>query len=61
MLERSFHFPVKPGVVVAWNARTVVIVALLDGSSTRVRDIATGEQCDAPVEEIAGVASARPN
>jgi putative transposase len=55
MLERSLHFPVKPGVVVAWNARTVVIVALLDGSSTRVRDIATGEQCDAPVEELQGL------
>jgi hypothetical protein len=47
MLERSLHFPIKPGVVVAWNTRTVVIVALLDGSSTRVRDVATGSSgCD---------------
>jgi putative transposase len=55
MLERSLHFPIKPGVVAAWNARTVVIVAPLDGSSARVRDIATGEQCDAPVDELQGL------
>jgi hypothetical protein len=41
MLERSFHFPIKPGVVAAWNTRTVVEVTLLDGSSTRVRNVAT--------------------
>ena len=29
MLERSLHFPIKPGVVAAWTARTVVIVSLL--------------------------------
>jgi hypothetical protein len=50
MLERSLHFPIKPGVVAAWNSRTVVIIALLDGSSTRVRDVATGEQHDVSVE-----------
>jgi hypothetical protein len=55
MLERSLHFPIKPGVVAAWNARTVVIVAPLNGSSTRVRDIARGEQCDAPVDELRGL------
>jgi signal peptidase I len=51
MLERSLQFPIKPGVVAAWNASTVVIVAFLDGSSTRVRNVATGEQHDTPLEE----------
>jgi hypothetical protein len=55
MLERSLHFPIQPGVVAAWNTRTVVIVALLDGSSTRVRDVATGEGLDVPVEELQGI------
>jgi putative transposase len=55
MLERSLHFPIKPGVVAAWNARTVVIISTLDGSSIRIRDIATGEQYDAPVEELRGL------
>jgi hypothetical protein len=55
MLERSLHLPIKPGVVAAWNTRTVVIVALLDGSSTRVRDVATGEELDVPVEELQGI------
>jgi hypothetical protein len=55
MLERSLHFPIKPGVVAAWNTRAVVIVALLDGSSTRVRDVATGEGLDVPVEELQGI------
>jgi hypothetical protein len=50
----SLHFPIKPGVVAAWNARTVVIVAP-DGSSTRVRDVATGEERDVPVEELGGI------
>jgi hypothetical protein len=31
MLEKSLHFPIKPGVVAAWDTRTVVIIALLDG------------------------------
>jgi hypothetical protein len=57
MLERSLHFAVKPGIAAAWNARTVIIVALLDGSSTRVRDVATGEQHDAPVEELQGISA----
>lgn len=55
MLERSLHFPIKPGVVAAWNTRTVVIVALLDGSSARVRDVATGDRLDVPVEELHGL------
>ena len=55
MLERSLHFPIQPGVVVAWNTRTVIILARHDGSSTRVRDVATGEQHDAPVEELRGI------
>jgi hypothetical protein len=36
MLEKSLHFPIKPGVVAAWNARTVVIVAPSDGVQTLV-------------------------
>jgi hypothetical protein len=55
MLEKSLHFPIKPGVVAAWDTRTVVIIALLDGSCTRVRDVATGEQHDVPVEELQGI------
>jgi hypothetical protein len=55
MLERSLHFPIAPGVVAAWNTRTVVIVALLDCSSTRVRDVATGEGLEVPVEELQGI------
>ena len=55
MLERSLHFPIKPGVVAAWDTRTVVIIALLDGSCTRIRDVATGEQHDVPVEELQGI------
>jgi hypothetical protein len=55
MLEKSLHFPIKPGVVAAWDTRTVVIIALLDGSCTRVRDVATGEQHDVPVEELHGI------
>ncbi len=26
MLERSLHFPIKPGVVAAWNTRTVSLL-----------------------------------
>ena len=55
MLEKSLHFPIKPGVVTAWDTRTVVITALLDGSCTRVRDVATGEQHNVPVEELQGI------
>jgi hypothetical protein len=55
MLDKSLHFPIKPGVVAAWNARTVVIVAPSDGSSTRVRDVATGEDRDVPVDELGGI------
>jgi hypothetical protein len=55
MLEKSLHFPIKPGVVAAWDTRTVVIIALLDGSCIRVRDVATGEQHDVPVEELQGI------
>jgi putative transposase len=55
MLEKSLHFPIKPGVVAAWNTRTVVIVGLLDGSSTRVRDVATGEQHHVTAEELQGI------
>jgi hypothetical protein len=55
MLEKSLHFPIKPGVVAAWDTRTVVIIALLDASCTRVRDVATGEQHDVPVKELQGI------
>jgi hypothetical protein len=55
MLEKSLHFPIKPGVVAAWYARTVVIVATSDGSSTRVRDVATGKEHDVPVDELQGI------
>jgi putative transposase len=55
MLEKSLHFPIKPGVVVAWDARTVVIVAPFDASSTRVRDVATGKEHDVSVDELQGI------
>jgi len=55
MLEKPLLFPIKPGVVAAWNARIVVIVATSDGSSTRVRDVATGEEHDVPVDELQGI------
>jgi hypothetical protein len=55
MLEKSLHFPIKPSVVAAWNARTVVIVATSDGSSTRVRDVATGTEHDVPLDELQGI------
>ena len=32
MLEKPLLFPIKPGVVAACNARTVVIVGPTDGS-----------------------------
>jgi hypothetical protein len=48
MLEKSLHFPIKPGVVAAWNDRTIVIVGPTDGSSTRVHDVATGEERESP-------------
>jgi len=60
MLEKSLHFPIKPGVVAAWNVRTVVIVATSDGSSTRVRDVATGEEHDVPVDELQGIPAVGP-
>jgi hypothetical protein len=55
MLEKSLHFPIKPGVVGAWNDRTVVIVGPTDGSSTRVHDVATGEERDVSVDELHGI------
>src|SRR6202171_6093887 len=55
MLEKSLHFPIKLGVVAAWNAHTVVIVGPTDGSSTRVRDVATGEERDVSVDELQGI------
>jgi hypothetical protein len=55
MLEKPLLFPIKPGVAAAWNARTVVIVATSDGSSTRVPDVATGEEHDVPVDELQGI------
>jgi hypothetical protein len=51
MLGKPLLFSIKPGVVAAWNARTVVIIAPSDGSSTRVRDVATGKEHDVPVDE----------
>ena len=55
MLEKPLIFPIKPGIVAAWNTRTVVIVAPFDGSFTRVRDVATGTEYDVPVDELQGV------
>jgi len=55
MLEKPLLFPIKPGVVAAWNARTVVIVGPTDGSSTRVHDVATGEERDVLVDELQGI------
>ena len=55
MLEKPLLFPIKPGVVAAWNACTVVIVAPSDGSSTRIRDVATGKEHDVPVDELHGI------
>jgi putative transposase len=55
MLEKPLLFPIKPGVVAAWNARTVVIVGPTDGSSTRVHDVATGEERDVSVDELQGI------
>jgi hypothetical protein len=52
MLEKSLHFPIKPGVVAAWNAHTVVIVSPTVGSTARVRDVATGEERDVAVDEL---------
>jgi hypothetical protein len=55
MLEKPLLFPIKPGVVAAWNARAVVIVGPTDGSSTRVHDVATGEERDVSVDELQGI------
>ena len=55
MLEKPLILPIKPGIVAAWHARTVVIVAPFDGSITRVRDVATGTEHDVPVDELQGV------
>src|ERR1700677_4676167 len=55
MLERSLHFPIKPGVVAAWSTRTVVIIGPLDGSTVQVRDLATSEQHVVSVEELQGI------
>jgi hypothetical protein len=55
MLEKPLLFPIKPGVVAAWNARTVVIVGPTDGSSTRIHDVATGEERDVSVDELQGI------
>jgi hypothetical protein len=41
--------------VVAWDARAAVVVAPFDGSSTRVRDVATGKEHDVPVDELQGI------
>ena len=55
MLEKPLLFPIKPGVVAAWNARTVVIVGPTDGSFTRIHDVATGEERDVSVDELQGI------
>lgn len=60
MLEKPLLFPIKPGVVVAWNARTVVIVGPTDGSSTRIHDVATGEERDVSVDELQGIPAIGP-
>jgi hypothetical protein len=52
MLVKPLLFSIKPGVVVAWNARTVIIIAPIDGSSNRVRDVATGKEHDVRVDEL---------
>ena len=55
MLEKPLLFPIKPGVVAAWNARTVVIVGPTDGSSIRIHDVATGDERDVSVDELQGI------
>jgi putative transposase len=60
MLEKSLHFPIKPGVVAAWNAHTVVIVCPTFGSSARVRVVATGEERDVAVDELQGIPAIGP-
>jgi hypothetical protein len=55
MLVKPLLFSIKPGVVVAWNARTVIIIAPIDGSSNRVRDVATGKEHDVRVDELQGI------
>jgi putative transposase len=60
MLEKSLHFPIKPGVVAAWNAHTVVIVGPTVGSTARVSDVATGEERDVAVDELQGIPAIGP-
>ena len=60
MLEKPLHFPIKPGVVAAWNERTVVIVGPTHGSSTRIHDVATGEERDVSVDELHGIPAIGP-
>ena len=42
-------------MVAGWNDRTVVIVGRTDGSSTRVHDVATGEERDLSLDELYGI------
>lgn len=55
MLEGSLRFLIKPGVVAAWESRTIIIIALQEGSSTCVRDIETGEAFNIPSEDLKGI------
>jgi hypothetical protein len=49
MLEKPLHFPIKPGVVAAWNASTVVIGTPREPNGSK-RGVVSGCSVDASQE-----------
>ena len=50
------RFEVAPGIVVAHDARTVLILEATSSSQVRVRDVATGSEQTVSVSELSGIA-----
>ena len=53
--ETPLRFDLVPGTVVAHSGRTVVILNVLETSSVRVRDVATGMEQEVAAAELGGI------
>lgn len=55
-LDTPLRFEVAPGIAVAHDGHTVVILEATSGSQVRVRDVATGAEHTVSISELSGIA-----
>jgi hypothetical protein len=56
--DTPLRFEVAPGIVVAHDARTVLILEATSSSQVRIRNVATGSEQTVPVSQLRGIAGA---